>query len=233
LTRHLLMEFLGAEGEAYVASYTDQHSATALAPCNWLGPTDARLYRRTLAVLEFDVAVSAADIAHMLGVTRQSVSNWVAAYATSLDRSPWPTPTARATRPAGRGRPEPARRVAGRLAQDLGYPHATWTVPLLQEQIRLRTGLRPSDDTVRRRLHRLDYVWKRPRYSLDPDPEALGKKDAHPRAHKQLPPRSVLLAEDETTCCCSRRAVGVVASRPGHAGDPVRPERPAGWCSGP
>ena len=41
---------------------------------------DARLFRRTVAVLEFDYARSAADIARMLGVTRQSVYDWVNAY---------------------------------------------------------------------------------------------------------------------------------------------------------
>ena len=42
--------------------------------------TDARLYRRTLAVLELDRGRSAADIADMLGVTRQTVHNWATAY---------------------------------------------------------------------------------------------------------------------------------------------------------
>ena len=49
--------------------------------------TDARLSRRTLAVLELDRGRSAADIADMLGVTRQSVSNWATAYAHDLDPS--------------------------------------------------------------------------------------------------------------------------------------------------
>jgi hypothetical protein len=62
---------------------------------------DARLYRRTLAVLEFDHGRSAADIARMLGVTRKCIYDWVGAY-------------------------------------------------------------RVSDDTPRRALHRLDYVWKVP-----------------------------------------------------------------------
>src|SRR4051795_11976561 len=43
--------------------------------------SDARVYRRTLAVLELDRGRSAADVAAMLGVTRQSVYNWAAAYA--------------------------------------------------------------------------------------------------------------------------------------------------------
>ena len=46
---------------------------------------DARLLRRTLAVLEFDQGRTAADIARMLGVTRQSVYNWVGAYTQGHD----------------------------------------------------------------------------------------------------------------------------------------------------
>src|SRR3954452_22447444 len=47
---------------------------------------DARLFQRTLAVLEVDYGRSAADIARMLGVTRQGVYNWVEAY--TLDHDP-------------------------------------------------------------------------------------------------------------------------------------------------
>src|SRR4051812_46555301 len=46
---------------------------------------DARTYRRTLAVLELDRGRPAADIAAMLGVTRQSVHNWAAAFAREAD----------------------------------------------------------------------------------------------------------------------------------------------------
>ena len=145
--------------------------------------SDARLYRRTLAVLELDRGRSAADIAAMLGVTRQSVYNWAAAFA----RDPDPA----ALRDEDRsGRPPlldeqtegllPAL-LAG-SPQDLGYPHTDWTVPLLQQELEQGLGLRPSDDTLRRELRRLGYVWKRPRYVLDPDPERE-KKTAHPPAN--------------------------------------------------
>ena len=60
----------------------------------------------------------------------------------------------------------------------LGYPAVNWTIPLLQEQLGRCTGQWPSEDTLRRQLHRLDYVWKRPRYVLDPDPELEKKKTA-------------------------------------------------------
>ena len=133
---------------------------------------DVRLYRRTLAVLEYDRGRPVTDIADMLGVTRQSVHNWVTAYAHELD------PAALAD--AGwEGRPPlltPGdegwlRLLLSYSPQYLGYPATGWTVPLLREELYRDTGRRPSDDTLRRALHRLGYVWKRPRYILAPDPE--------------------------------------------------------------
>jgi transposase len=134
--------------------------------------TDVRLFRRTLAVLEFDFGRSAADIGRMLGVTRQSVYNWVDAYTQSLD------PKALQDE-SGRGRHlclnEDQEHLLEALLtsspQQLGYPHANWTIPLLQDALAIVTGQRLSESTLRRALHRLDYVWKRPRYDLLPDPE--------------------------------------------------------------
>ena len=54
--------------------------------------------------------------------------------------------------------------------------------PLLQHESGARTGLWPSDETVRRGLRQLGYAWKRPRYVLDPDPERK-KKTADPPAN--------------------------------------------------
>src|SRR4051812_38844665 len=95
--------------------------------------TDVLLYRRTLAVLEFDYGHGAADVARMLGVTRQSVYNWVEAYCQDHD------PTALGDAP-GRGRrpllDEDDEHLLEALLegspQDLGYPHTSWPVPLLR-----------------------------------------------------------------------------------------------------
>ena len=46
---------------------------------------DARVYRRTLAVLEVSRGQSIAQVAEALAVSRQSVYNWVAAYAQRRD----------------------------------------------------------------------------------------------------------------------------------------------------
>ena len=81
--------------------------------------------------------------------------------------------------------------------QDLGYPHVSWTVPLLQEVLEIATEQWVSDDTLRRALDRLNYVWKRPRYDLDPDPERE-KKTAASAGKFGLAAASVMLAQDET-----------------------------------
>jgi transposase len=108
---------------------------------------------------------------------------WLANYARDrvpdalrdLDRSGRPTALTASDRDLLRG-------VLGRSPQEWGYPAAQWTVPRLREYLAGRTGRRPSDDTIRRELRRLGYTWKRSRYTLDPDPEFGGKKEAHPAA---------------------------------------------------
>jgi transposase len=191
--------------------------------------SDAHTYRRTLAVLEYDRGRSAAEIAAMLGVTRQSVHNWAAAFA--LDPDP------AALRDGDRsGRPPLLAKksevllpsLMGQSPQDLGYPHTNWTVPLLQQELEKGPGLRPSDETVRRILRRLGYVWKRPRYVLDPDPERE-KKTADSLANPQF----------AATQCCPGRGRNRPADVPAVAGRLVaegrtgegshqRSERPAG-----
>jgi transposase len=144
---------------------------------------DARVYRRTLAILDAARGESVSAVARRLRVTPRVVYYWLAAY--SLDRAP------EALRDRDRsGRPPVLTAsdrdlllgLLGRSPQEWGYPAAQWTVPLLRDHLAHRTGRRPSDDTVRRALHRLKYTWKRSRYTLDPDPAFGGEKEAHPAA---------------------------------------------------
>ena len=189
---------------------------------------DARLYRRTLAVLEFDYGRSAADIARMLGVTRKCIYDWVGAYLKGRD-------PASLEDEAGRGRhplldEDQERLLEALLAaspQDLGYPHASWTVPLLREVLEIATEQPVSEDTLRRALHRLDYVWKRPRYDLEPDPERE-KKTPHPPADPgpAAAQRRVGPGRDRSAAvpAVARR---LVEARRGRQGLAERPQRPA------
>ncbi len=137
---------------------------------------DARVYRRTLAVLEISRGESIVQVAQTLNVTRQSVHNWIASYAQAYD------PHALQDEPRP-GRPTfwtedheaLLRWLMEHTPDEFGYFAVNWTVPLLQEEWEHGTGLRLSDETVRRGLQGLGYVWKRGRYELEPDPE-LEKK---------------------------------------------------------
>ena len=145
-------------------------------------PPTAAFPRRALAVLALGEGRPVGEVAALMGVSRQSVYNWLRAF----ERSPRPEALCEG---AGGGRPalwtEEARallpRCLRRRPDELGYAGVCWTVPLLRECLRDRAGLRVSDDTVRRELQRLGYVWKRYRYVLPPDPERE-KKTRDPAA---------------------------------------------------
>lgn len=191
--------------------------------------SDARLHRRTLAALELDRGRPAADIADMLGVTRQSVHNWATAYARESD----PSALGDGHR---RGRPRLLTEDAEDLLRllltcsprDLGHPDSDRTVPLLRRELGSGGGLRPSDDAVRRGLHRLGYVWKRPRHVLEPDPEREGKTadsppDPRSPAAERRPGRGRDRPDDVPAA--ARR---VVAEGRAGGGAHQRPECPAG-----
>jgi transposase len=143
---------------------------------------DASYYRRLLAILELGRGKTVAEVAASLQVTRQSVYNWAHSFEAR------PDPAALHDR-YGVGRPSAWTEdlqalLLGALRQcpdELGYTGVNWTVALLQEHLYRRGGCRLSDDTIRRELDRLGYVWKRCRYVLPPDPERE-KKTGHPAA---------------------------------------------------
>jgi transposase len=141
------------------------------------------VYRRTLALLESDRGRSVADIARMLGVSRQSIYNWIEIFQHSKQPS---APDDEGRRGRHRLLDEDDEHLLIALLalspQDLDYPNTSWTIPLLQEVFEICTGQPLSDDTLRRALHRLNYVWKRPRYLLEADPERE-KKTPHSPAN--------------------------------------------------
>lgn len=133
---------------------------------------DARVYKRTLAVLECGRGKDVVEVARLLDVARQSVRNWVNRYRSAG------TPAALADAPKS-GRPRKALDVVEALLEALmivspercGYHATHWTLPLLTDQVCKNLGRDCCEMTIRRRLHRLGYVWKRRRYVLVPDPQ--------------------------------------------------------------
>lgn len=133
---------------------------------------DTSHYRRLLAILQLDRGQSVAEVAQVLGVTRQSVSNWASCFLASSD------PTALEDH-YGIGRPSAWTEDLVTLLQaslqqrpaDLGCLAMNWTVRLLQDHLYRCGGRWLSENTIRRELDDLGYVWKRCRYVLPPDPE--------------------------------------------------------------
>jgi transposase len=133
---------------------------------------DVGYYRRLLAVLELSRGKSMAEVADLLCVTRQTVYNWVRCFAAH------PHPATLQDH-CGKGRPSAWDEQLEALLlacleqhpMDLGYAGMNWTVSLFQEHLFRCSGRWLSDDTIRRLLDRLGFVWKRFRYKLPPDPE--------------------------------------------------------------
>ena len=125
--------------------------------------SDARMYRRALALLERDRGTPVEQVAAMLGLHRSTISAWCRRYQQQQH------PQALVDRP-GRGRRRlltPAclrvvRQALRHKPDQLGYTATEWTVPLLPEHLHRMTQVRISDDTLRRPLHRMRYRFKRP-----------------------------------------------------------------------
>jgi transposase len=154
---------------------------------------DASYARRLLAILALDEGESVSEVAERLAVSRQTVYNWARAFEAGGN------PTALEDQYGG-GRPsvwterlESLLLAALRQRPDqLGYPGPNWTIPLLQAYLERSSGQRLSDDTIRRQMRRLDYVWKRSRYVLPPDPEREKKTSDPATAEGPAPAKRAL-----------------------------------------
>jgi len=190
---------------------------------------DARVYRRTLAVLEVTQGQSVASVARRLRVTPRVVYFWIEAYRQGHDPD--------ALRDGDRsGRPnrltpedrDLLREFLQHSPQDFDYAATQWTVGLLQEHLRRCTGKHLCEDTLRCELHRLDYLWKRPRYALDPDLELRGKKEAYPPADQAVAAAQRGTGRGRNRSAAVPAVAGVlVAQRLSQARSPVRTQRAA------
>jgi len=144
-----------------------------------------RLFRRTQAILDANRGKPMAEIAESLGVSRQSVYNWIEAYRRSQDPKALleGLHTGRPSRWDDESKAV-LRCLLERRPDECGYYAVNWTAPLLKEQLECTTDQPFSQDMVREELRRLGYVWKRGRYELLPDPE-LEKKTKHSPSNPQ------------------------------------------------
>ena len=138
---------------------------------------DARTFKRALALLEVSSGETISSVAEKLQITRATIHNWINWYMakdtfinlSDRDRT---------------GRPsiwnlEIDAHLSDALASDpgeYGYMAVGWTVELLRQHLKTSAGITASADSIRDRIHAKGFVWKRPRYILQPDPERDEKK---------------------------------------------------------
>jgi transposase len=137
---------------------------------------NVRHWKRYQAVLLRADGMPLAVVAQTLGCSRVSVSNWTRAW-----RAAGVAGVREGVHPGAVRRldAQGEQRLAELLTSDpqaAGYAATGWTVPLLQTEL-AKGGWHASGRTIRRTLHRLGWVWKRPRFVLGrPDPAYAAKK---------------------------------------------------------
>jgi transposase len=156
--------------------------------CELKQPTNAQVYRRAAALLALHQGRSPGDVASLLGVTRQTVYNWLSSrgranQALNLKDAP------RAGRPSvWTGKLDLLLKEALQASpSQFGYVASHWSAPLLREHLVVSHSSEVSPETVRRRLRRLGYNWTDGRYVRQLNPESdldqsvLSDREAVPR----------------------------------------------------
>ena len=131
---------------------------------------DARLIRRAYGLLWLDAGESTGDIATRLGVSRQTVYNWVDRFV-ARQGGALEVRLADAERS---GRPCTAQGIIDPLIEAVidtdprafGYRSTIWTAPLLVSYLDKQHHLAVSCQSVRLAIARVEMRWKRPRHHL-------------------------------------------------------------------
>lgn len=132
--------------------------------------SDARIVRRAYALLWCDEGEPLPAIADQLGVSRQTVYNWIERFLTRDGSDLF----ARLADGPRSGRPKTALGVIDPLLEaildtdprELGYRATVWTAPLLVHCLAHVHHVVVSSQSVRLAIARLRMSWKRPRHTL-------------------------------------------------------------------
>lgn len=141
-----------------------------------LATDDAKECRRCGALLRLSEGQSVLSVAREFGVSRQTVHNWMNRFRNST------TEGMKAQSREGRPtvwtseRVELLQTLLNETPREHEFQATGWTAGLLQARLGQLLDWEVSEESLRRKLHQLDYVWKRFRYRLKPDPQRAKKK---------------------------------------------------------
>jgi transposase len=131
---------------------------------------NVRHWKRYQAVLLRAEGTPVAVVAQTLGCTQTSVSNWTTAWRRGGVAGVQEGVHRGADRRLDAAGEQHLEALLHTDPQTLGYAATGWTVALLQTEL-AKGGWQAGERTSRRTLHRLGWVWKRPRFVVGrPDP---------------------------------------------------------------
>jgi transposase len=143
--------------------------------------------RRLLAAQLLQKNMGVCEVAHLLGVSKASVSGWKGRLATGgiealkakphPGRKPW----------LSKRQKEQLVKLLLRGARKAGYANDLWTCPRVAEVIRRRFGVEYHPDYIGTLLHKLGWSWQKPEHRArerDPAAIALWRKREWPRIKK-------------------------------------------------
>jgi transposase len=144
--------------------------------------TDATVFRNATVILMTAVGRSKTSIGHDLGCSTSTVDHVRQRYREQGLAGLRPNkPTGRPSSATPEYR-RALREVVQTPPQSLGYGFSVWSVARLAEHLKKETGIRFSDDQLRRILHQEGFSFQRPKHTMK------GKRDevAYERAQRQL-----------------------------------------------
>lgn len=160
--------------------------------------SDGRVARRAHVLLLLTDGVTWEAIRHMLYASNDLIAEVRRTFLTGgVDRVLGEDAgDASDTVPWWRGRIQ--RWVQENTPQDFGYFRSRWSCATLAEVLAWETGVRKSAETIRRKLHELGFVWRRPRPIVGPiDPEYAVKLRRIKQLLRSMPDGEVAVFQDE------------------------------------
>ncbi len=139
---------------------------------------DVRLRTRAqIVLLAGEQRLTAAAIARIVREDDQTVRNWLKRYRAEgiegLKDRPMPGAPPKVTQAYA----EQLLSVVRQRPRSLGQPYSMWTLQRLADYMAEQTGIRVSDETVRKLLKEGEIVLSRPQHKMNsPDPAYLVKK---------------------------------------------------------
>ena len=139
---------------------------------------DVRLRTRAqMVLLAGEQRMTAPAIAAIVREDDQTVRNWLKRYLAEgiegLKDRPMPGAPPKITQEYT----EQLVAAVRRRPRSLGQPYSMWTLQRLADYLAEQTGIRVSDESIRRQLQAAEIVLSRPQHKItSPDPEYLVKK---------------------------------------------------------